>query len=655
MTPLIRGSLLSLALSFLLIGISHSQSFQNGVQINDNENIRSQEIQRDGQGGLYLMGEFDDSLDIDPSAGGTAFLDHFGNSDVFLAKFDTAGTYQWSVGLGGAQDEEVGNIDLDGNGNIYLTGGFEDSAFVSTPNNISDTIVASSSDRSIFLAKFDTSGGTHWVRSMEGSWGREWGSDVAAKANGDVFLTGVFEVETDFDPGAGTDILNAKGQSDSYLAKYDSSGSYYWAKGIGGPYDDMVEALAIAPNGEPILTGAFESDTLQFYPPSGGTTLIKDDAMDIFMARYNTSGSFLWGKALGGLGDDRAKEVEVGNSGDVFLTGNFSEDLDLDPSGSTNTVNTNNQTDAFIARYNGSCDHQWGKHVGNSYDLGWADLILDGNGSFYVARTAHGGGDFDPSSDSSILADEGLIVSKYAKSSDHRWTFGLGKRTGSPGASGIALDPEGHLHLIGNFSDTMDADPSTNEERFVSKGYNDFFLAEYDTVCVTPTPVFELSSNGTMLELSPIPEIAGKWDWNFGDGNSSDQVDPSHDYGSEGTYTICLNYENDCGTSNFCDTVTVTTSGKREITSDHGKWNIFPNPASDEITLRARTERSVDLELRLRNTLGAILLSKTVSFEKNGGRRRINLEGVSGGLYLVELRDQDTKELIGRKKVIVRR
>nr|MBS0036892.1 PKD domain-containing protein [Saprospiraceae bacterium] len=51
-----------------------------------------------------------------------------------------------------------------------------------------------------------------------------------------------------------------------------------------------------------------------------------------------------------------------------------------------------------------------------------------------------------------------------------------------------------------------------------------------------------------------------RWEWDFGDGNSSDTSSPQHTYLHHGTYEVCLTVTNDCGTAEFCDSVIVAYS-----------------------------------------------------------------------------------------------
>jgi len=85
-----------------------------------------------------------------------------------------------------------------------------------------------------------------------------------------------------------------------------------------------------------------------------------------------------------------------------------------------------------------------------------------------------------------------------------------------------------------------------------------------DTICQTISvcgPVLpNFNANSTNLTSNFTDQSVGavSWSWDFGDGNSSTDQNPSHTYTSEGTYNVCLTATNSCGTSNMtCQTITV--------------------------------------------------------------------------------------------------
>lgn len=79
------------------------------------------------------------------------------------------------------------------------------------------------------------------------------------------------------------------------------------------------------------------------------------------------------------------------------------------------------------------------------------------------------------------------------------------------------------------------------------------------TVQVTPTAGFTQSVTGLQVAFTDTSIGPGtSWLWNFGDGNTSTQRNPTHNYFANGTYNVCLTVTNACGTDSVCKNISVT-------------------------------------------------------------------------------------------------
>ncbi|PLW95112.1 MAG: hypothetical protein C0592_00800, partial [Marinilabiliales bacterium] len=79
--------------------------------------------------------------------------------------------------------------------------------------------------------------------------------------------------------------------------------------------------------------------------------------------------------------------------------------------------------------------------------------------------------------------------------------------------------------------------------------------------CNAPVADFTDSTNNLFVSftnLSTSDDVFPFYLWDFGDGNTSTQTNPTHTYASPGVYTVCLTISDSCGTDSSCATVTVT-------------------------------------------------------------------------------------------------
>jgi hypothetical protein len=85
-----------------------------------------------------------------------------------------------------------------------------------------------------------------------------------------------------------------------------------------------------------------------------------------------------------------------------------------------------------------------------------------------------------------------------------------------------------------------------------------------------------------------------------------------------------------------------------EQTSENTILNIYPNPASDIITLNIENKNNADLTLNIYNATGALVKSEKLI----QNQRQFDIGDLSNGIYLVEIK---SKEWTGKQKLIIQR
>ena len=113
-----------------------------------------------------------------------SYSNYNNNLNVYVVKYDTAGTVRWAVSAGGQLDEYSTGIGLDRSGALYLTGSFQDSALFGT------TLLTSQGKPSMFVAKFDDTGAVVWANKANGPAGVR-GEGIAVDAGGNSYITGL--------------------------------------------------------------------------------------------------------------------------------------------------------------------------------------------------------------------------------------------------------------------------------------------------------------------------------------------------------------------------------------------------------------------------------------------------------------------------------
>ncbi|MBW8050175.1 MAG: hypothetical protein FVQ77_07530 [Cytophagales bacterium] len=160
-----------------------------------------------------------------------------------------------------------------------------------------------------------------WAKSI-GSTAYDIGYSIATDASGNAYITGSFQYTADFDPGAGVQNLTSVGSADIFFAKYDANGNYLWAKSIGGIASDIGYSIATDTSGNVYITGFFsgisgDTITADFDPGAGVQNLTPVGGDDIFFAKYDANGNYLWAKSIGSAGYDVGHSIATDASGNV--------------------------------------------------------------------------------------------------------------------------------------------------------------------------------------------------------------------------------------------------------------------------------------------------------------------------------------------------
>jgi hypothetical protein len=265
---------------------------------------------------------------------GSTTLPNEGNWNGFVAKFDAAGEYVWAKAVGGSGYKESWGVSTASDGSSFITGIFGGTA---TFGSIS---VTSSGSSDAFVAKLDSDGNYVWVTSAGGnSYAR--GNGIRTLSDGSSIVTGWFGGTAIF----GSTTLTSAGESDVFVAKLDSEGNYVWATQAGSASYDNGYGLTALSDGSSFVTGHFRG-TVAF----GSTTLTSTggaDDWDVFVAKVDPDGEFVWVTSAGDDGADLGYDISTLSDGSPLVTGSFRDTATF---GST-TLTSAGSSDAFFAKF----------------------------------------------------------------------------------------------------------------------------------------------------------------------------------------------------------------------------------------------------------------------------------------------------------------
>ena len=215
----------------------------------------------------------------------------------------------------------------------------------------------------LFSYELSNSQSFNWANSF-GSTGFDQSVAITSDLANNSYNTGRYEGTVNFDPSASASSLQSNGGSDIFISKYSDGGSFIWAKGIGGTSSlDFGRAIAVDKGANIYLTGTF-GGTVDFDPGTGVTNLTATST-DAFLAKYDSSGAFIWVVQFGGRGNEEGRAIAIDKSSNIYLSGFFSDSF-RHPSNSNSSLSSSGSNDIFNAKIDSAGKLIWIHKIGGT-------------------------------------------------------------------------------------------------------------------------------------------------------------------------------------------------------------------------------------------------------------------------------------------------
>lgn len=300
-------------------------------------------IALDADGNVYVTGEFSSSLQF-----GNTVLESAGSTDIFVAKFDGVGHFQWAKRAGGTEHDSGSAVATGPNDKLYIAGNFEGAG------TFGNAVLTSQGPFDAFIACLDMAGNFLWAVKVGGS-GVDYINCIVADAGG-VYTCGDFEGSAAF----GATTLTSQGAGDAFIARLDGVGDFLWATRAGGATYDRARGIATGPDGSLYVVGGFDGTATY-----GNSMLTSQGNLDVFIAKMDQAGTFQWAERAGGTANDGALSVAVDANGDLRVTGWINASATF----GTTVLTSSGGWDAFITKVSGT-DSTVGEGEASSEDHG---------------------------------------------------------------------------------------------------------------------------------------------------------------------------------------------------------------------------------------------------------------------------------------------
>lgn len=232
--------------------------------------------------------------------------------------------------------------------------------------------------------------------------------------------------------------------------KYSSNGDLGWTKIFGSGW---AEGVVVDSEGDVYITG-YTNIAMDGNTHKGN--------MDVFISKYDASGTLQWTKQPGTSANEQAHAIAIDNNDNIIVTGYTYGELD------GNTYQGN--ADIFVTKYSSEGGWIWTRQLGTTaLDWGMA-ICTDSNGDVYISgQTA---GELDGNTFYGDTMEGDIFVTKYSSSGIKQWTRQHGTTTGE-GGRGMTTDSSNNVYVTGFTKGDLDGNTNT--------GGNDTFAMKFES------------------------------------------------------------------------------------------------------------------------------------------------------------------------------
>jgi len=346
---------------------------------------------------------------------------------VFLPAAASGQAVEWIRQFGSPEQDTAPGVAADAGGNAYLAGDAPGALPGQTPVGSTDA----------YVRKYDSRGNEIWTRQFGVDREAVYGEGLAVGPSGNVFIAGnimgTFPGEVNY------------GRRDGFLRKYDPDGTEIWTRQFGTDRYDRVLGTAASSDGAVYVVG-------KTHGAMPGQTRVGQG--DVFICKFDSSGSLIWVRQFGTALMDVARAVGVDSDGNAYVAGVLEE---------------NGGWGEFILRkYDPAGAEIWTRRFCAAPNTCWATAVaVDADGNPHIAGGVRG-----TLPGQTRTGSQDAFVRKYDPDGTEVWTrqFGAGIGTHS---EAVAVDLSGYVWVSGRTWGV--AFPG-----HASAGGSDIFVRKYD-------------------------------------------------------------------------------------------------------------------------------------------------------------------------------
>jgi len=535
---------------------------------------------------------------------------------------------EWAHTIGGTGRDQPQSIKSDQAGNVVVAG-----TFVGTPIEFSDSdIVLHGSDSTdIYLYKKSPSGTLLWATVLF-SQGHDHVNDIGVDSEGNIFVVGWFRKPISMGAGDNAATLTSAGRKDAFVAKYSPEGQLLLAYALGDGGNDEFLTISFDHEDNLVLSGRFFSDvdfdfseTTYIESCNGLVFLTLTTDLEL-ISLFNLNNKDVYPTA-----------VIYTPAGEMLIAGRHQAAISL-PTGGGVMHAFGAMDGGFVMKLDNNNEFLWSITIGGPLFQMVNDMKLSQNGDVYIAggftkmTTFYGSTEFYTYQSDSESND--VFFAKLSSEGAFDWINVIGGPAFDE-VTGLELDANGHLILVGRYYDTMDFDPSLATVTHTPQGNAASYVVMYtpEGEYISAQSFQNSSYSGASgIALSPTNEL-----FVTGWFAESINLDPT-----QSGFSFYSNGEQDT----YLVKMSAISVGINE-TEYKPEISIFPNPATTQVKIKAEGLDRIECY----DIHGKLVLNESPRFGRE--EHTITVSHLPAGIYFIRL-SGNNQPVYTEKLLIVR-
>lgn len=266
---------------------------------------------------------------------------------------------------------------------------------------------------------------------------------------------------------------------------------YVWAKSLVGrgistvtnltPGTSNAEAMAVDSLGNVYIAG-YCNDTVDF-DPGPNEVLLDAGNDDIFIAKYDALGNYLWAHVFWSPGWNYATHLKLDHQGNIIIAGHAQSLADFDPSQNLKYLGNNATANyIFIAKYDANGNFIWAQDFGNNFGAFIGSLDIDNYNNILITGHFYGTIDMDSDTGTANLVSNqtGIFVAKYKPNGNYLWANCISGIGNLGESQSVVCGKNGNIYVAGIFGNTVDFDPGNDTLLLTANTTCDRFFLKYN-------------------------------------------------------------------------------------------------------------------------------------------------------------------------------